>query len=213
MSAEKELKKLRKEEQVANELLNKNKKKLDEIGYNIELKKLALEESLIEQQRLKLEYDYKYSDDSINTTESWELYLKQKRPIEDQIRFTKLLAKQESGLKKSCSENAANAREKGDLREASAWLSKADNHQENLSGFNADLKDYYQKIKDLRTVAEQDPEYAALQARMRLARMEYESIESKIADLQIEYNTQKKVYEDSKKEHRALRKKIENFTH
>ena len=211
MSTGKELQKLRKDEVAASELLKKNKKKLEEIAYKIKTRELDLQESSIKQQRLKIEYDYKYSENSINTTESWERYLQQKEALINQIRFTKKMIDQEKNAIKACQNNAKEATNKGDFQEALAWKSKADDHQNMLLSVDSELKELNSKSKEIRKKAELDPEYIELQARTRLAKLEYDTIEQQISDLQQEHKAQKKVYEDSRKNHKAIREKIENF--
>ena len=205
------LKELRKEEHAAFKIMGRNKKKLEEIGNKLETKRLDLLEASIELQRLENEYEFKYSDNSTNAPESWQKYLWMKRGIEERIEKLEEQLQKEKRKKKECYHQSDKAKKIRNSSEASSWMLEAKDHADICQSIKVEISDYHGEIVALRKKAEAEPEYMELQTRIKLAKQNYSNLETEIIDLQKEYKTQEKIYNDSVKNHKSLKEKVEKI--
>lgn len=206
-----ELKELRKEEHAAFKIMGRNKKKLDEISNKLETKKLDLIEASIEQQRLENEYAFKYSENSANAPESWALFLRTKEGIEERIKRLDQELVKEKEKKKACYRQSEKAKKSGNTGEAASWALEAKDHADICQSIKTEISDYHSEILALRKRAEADPDYMLLQAKITLAKQNYSYLRREIIDLQRELKAQERIYNDSVKNHKTIKEKVEKI--
>lgn len=211
MTGNKELKALRKEEFASFKIEGRNKKKLDEIEHELGSKKLDLLEATIELHRLENDYNYKYSENSTNAPASWAKYLETKKIIEKRISQLEENLQKEKVKKKDCYKQSEKAKRGGDSGESAVWLLEAKDHIDVCKDIKIEISELCAEIAAAKKAAEKDPDYMDLQTRIKLAKKKQELIEKEISDLQKEQKAQKKVYEDSVKEHKSIKDKIEKL--
>lgn len=206
-----ELKELRKEEFAAYKIVGRNEKKLNEIEAKLGARNLDLLQATIDLHRLEDEFHSKFSDNPVNTTESWENYLRVKKGLNQRIEKLREEIKKESNLKKECVKNANKAKKSSKPQEAGAWILESHDHQDAMAKLSSEIGDYYKEIDIIRKEAEQNPEYKEGKVNIGLAKTRCENLKEEISDLQKEYNAQEKIYKKSLKDHKALKEKIQKL--